>query len=165
MKFPYYLFLLIELFVVAYYDLKEKKISNNWIILNSLVFLLVCMREPQHYWLFNTIIYFSLTLIIGFILFNFNIMGAGDSKYLAFFFILIPEPYRLEFLNNLLLVTIIVASYLIFYHSIKFRKEIMIYLKTKYYIKILKLYGFKFAYAPIILLSWIYLGWNVFQTK
>ncbi len=84
-----FLILLLELFVVSFIDVRVKKISNLWSIAHILIFAGMSiyagtLPEITHF-------IFPLGMIVtGFVLFVFHIMGAGDSKYLASLFLLIP---------------------------------------------------------------------------
>ena len=159
---PIYLFILIELSFVAWGDYKTRKISNYWSILNIICFPLLVLLLPSIYILSaNVFIYSALFLLIGFILFLLKVMGGGDGKFLATFILLVPISLQSQMLNLLLISTILVASiFLIKNLTLNFR-EIIRSLKEYDFITVKSFFGSKFAFAPVILMAWILLGWEL----
>lgn len=157
-----YLLLLLELFVVSFIDVRTKKISNLWSLLHILVFAGMCifageLPEAAHF-------IFPLGMVIaGFVLFVFHIMGAGDSKYLASLFLLIPTPLHMPFMEKILIVTIFVGSILLLMKFVKSAAKIRAYLAT-FYLKALRAeIHSRFSYAPVILVAWILFGTALWQ--
>ncbi len=156
-----YIFLLIELVAVSYLDILHRKISNLWPILNLIVFFIIVFIVPDVYKFELKQFFYSLAfLIVGFTLFLLKIMGPGDTKYLFSFFILIPvSQHEIAFLA-LLYLTILMGLSLMIYNSYKNRNKIREAFKTSNVAMIKDIYGSKFPYAPVILLSWIWFGWT-----
>ena len=160
-----YLFLLIELFVVSYGDIKTNKIPNMWPILNIVMFLLMLILFPDNYHFeFNTFFYSLVFLLVGFVLFLLKIMGAGDTKFLFSFFLVVPVSMHESMLMNLLISTIIIGLFFLLQNTLKNFENILESVKIGDIKRIKTYYGTKFSYAPVILISWIWLGWqkNIF---
>ena len=92
--YTFYYFLLIELFAVSILDLKTRQIKNFWSFLNLGLLVLFVLMFPDSYrfgydHFIHSIVFFS----IGFIFFIIKIMGAGDTKFLTTFFLLIPTDH------------------------------------------------------------------------
>ncbi len=154
-----YLFLLIELMAVAYLDFLHKKISNNWPILNIVVFILLLFIWSGTYKFQLETFFFSFSfLIVGFILFSLKIMGAGDSKYLFTFYLLVPSLAHEDAFLCLLYSTVIIGSITLGVNLLKNMEAIKGSLRTGEISMIKKIFGKKFSYAPVILLSWIWFG-------
>ena len=100
-------------------------------------------------------------LFVGFLLFTLKIMGGGDSKFLFSFFLIVPEKLQDAYFLNLIYATIVVGLLMLIFNTVKnFDKLKLAYVyKNIRYVK--DVYGTKFAYAPIIALSWILLGWEI----
>lgn len=157
---PVYIFLLIELIAVAYIDITQRKIANLWPVLNLFIFLLFIIFMQDVYRLeWNTFFYSIVFFSVGLALFALKIMGAGDSKYLFSFFLLVPVDYQESALLCLLYVTVLVGGVLFLINCWNERDKIVQAWKNKD-IKMLKgIMGRKFAFAPVILLSWMWFGW------
>jgi len=158
---PLYIFgiILFELIFVAWIDFKTKKISNYWIVANLVGFTILAFLQPDIF-KFNIKIFFLplVFILVGYMLFTLNIMGAGDSKYLFSIFLLVPSSMHDLALYTLIYSTVVVGliSFMInlFYNSKKFRKAI----ETKDVLLLKSILGKKFTYAPVILLSWVWFG-------
>ncbi len=154
--------LLAELIVVSIIDIRTKKISNLWSLFHIALFigLQVFTREMPEI----THFIFPLGMIvIGFILFLFHIMGAGDSKYLASIFLLIPTPLHMPYMEKLLTVTIFVGTILLTMKFVKSAAKIKAYLMTFYFKGLKAEINSRFSYAPVILVSWILFGIALWQ--
>ena len=158
-----YLFLLLELVFVSYGDLKSKKIPNFWSLLHLVCFVILLFFAPGLY-IFHwaTFLYSVAFFVVGFALFSLNIMGGGDSKFLATFFLLIPLAYQHQAFLLLLGSTIVVGGSLFLTHLITYRQQIIYCLRTKDVKNLKNYFGSKFSYAPVILLSWVLLGVEVY---
>lgn len=157
-----YAYLFLQLLAVAYIDFKYKKISNKWSLLNIILFCTALFVFPYSYsFKFETFFYPLAFLIVGFGLFALQIMGGGDSKYLFSFFLLIPEIYHETFMLYLLYTTVFVGSLLLIHNTIENFDKVIISIKIMDIKGIKSCYGTKFAYAPVILVSWIIFGWMI----
>lgn len=159
MPISVYTFLLLQLFIVSWLDLKYKKIANYWSLINLAVFLVVLFVFPEAY-------HFSLGtfalpfgwIAVGIILFALKIMGAGDSKYLFSMFLLIPEDYHLIELICLLYVTCFVGGGLLLYNSLRNFDKLLMGWRLRDVKMIKSVYGHRFSFAPVIAVSWIWFG-------
>jgi prepilin peptidase CpaA len=157
-----YLLLLLELTFVSYIDLRKKKISNLWSLAHIVIFLgmMALLRElPEA----THFIFPAGMIIIGFGLFVFHIMGAGDSKYLASLFLLIPTPSQMLFMEKLLTVTIFVGSLLLILKFFKNAAKIKAYLMSFYFKGIQNEIHSRFSFAPVIMVAWILFGLALWQ--
>lgn len=164
MPISVFLFLFAELVAVSYIDWKYKKISNFWSILNILLFIVVLQVFPEVYvatW--QSLIVSMSFLFVGFILFRLNIMGAGDSKFLFSLFLLIPESLQEDCFLYLAISTVLIGVSLLLYNTYKNIDILDKAVKTKNVMLIKQVYGSRFSYAPVVLLSWVILAsfkWN-----
>ncbi len=162
MNLVLYGILLAELFVVSFIDIRTKKISNLWSIAHVALFAGLQIYSGE--WPELTHFVFPLGMIVvGFILFLFHIMGAGDSKYLASIFLLIPTPLHMPFMEKLLTVTIFVGTLLVLMKFVKSAAKIKVYLMTFYFKALKSEIHSRFSYAPVILVSWILFGATLWQ--
>lgn len=158
----FYYYLLIELVAVSWGDIKYKKIPNAWGLLNIITFILLVLFCPSQYTFALPTFFYSLAFfIMGFLLFSLRIMGGGDSKFLATFFLLIPVSRQGEFFVILLYGTILVGGSLFFYHSIKNWRRLYAILMTGTWRELHTIYGKKFAFAPVILFAWPIFGYMI----
>lgn len=143
-------------------DIRTNKIPNFWSILNLLTFPLLYLLLPEHYAIdLDTIIYPLAFLLIGFILFLLKIMGAGDVKFISTFFLLIPNEKKEALFTLLLVSTIIIGGFIFLTNLIRNFNEINRALRIND-VKAVKMYfGTKFSYAPVILMAWLWMGWNL----
>lgn len=154
-----YLVILLELLIVGYFDFKYKKISNHWSVLNLIIFAILVFVLPTLYEFSWKAMFFPLVFfVITFILYVVRIMGAGDSKFLFTFYMLIPAIYHEDVFLYQAYLTIAVGGGLLCFNTFKnFDK-----LKLAYIYKdvglIKNVYGKKFAYAPVILGAWVWFG-------
>lgn len=153
-----------QLLVVAWIDLKTHKISNRWAFLNIGLSIVFHIFLQSYYPLTWEILIFPLGfLVIGFFLFLLNIMGAGDSKYLASLFLLIPLELHLVFFERLLLSTILVGALLLSLKIIKHFTQLRAYFINRYWSGIKGIIKSRFSYAPVILVAWIILGVSLWR--
>lgn len=158
---PIYFFIFIELLFVTYVDIRYKKISNLWSIFNLVVAAILFILFPNIYIFgFETMQFSLVFLVVGFLLFVLNIMGGGDSKYLASFFLILPTGIQDITFYFLLLSTIIVGLLFFFKNVIEQRKRLINSIKNKDVDGIKSSFGTKFAYAPVILITWFLIGLN-----
>ncbi len=158
-----YLFLLIQLVFVSLLDAKYRKISNNWSLLNIALYLGFIIFLPSVLpFAWSTLVLSGAFLCFGFTLFVFKIMGGGDAKYLTTFALLIPIELHQLFLEYLFVGTILFAGFFFIRNVIKNRTDIINYLRSFHLQGVKSFFGTKFAFAPVILVSWILLGLNIY---
>lgn len=156
-----FVFLSIQLLVVAYVDFKFRKIANFWILINFIFFCLLTWIFPQlYFWNLKTVFFPLSFLLVGFLLFAFNIMGGGDSKYLSSFYLLVPVGYQDSVFLYLLYTTIIIGSSLLLFNLIKNFDRIIELVTVGNIAGIKKIFGKKFTYAPVIFVAWMWFGWQ-----
>ena len=159
-----YFFILLELAVVSYADLLYKKIKNHWSVLNIVIFLVFLVILPNGYrFEYDHFVLPLIFLGVGFFLFVVKIMGAGDSKFLSTLFLLVPPFLQYEFLLLLLYVTIFVGVLMLGLNGYNGRKILYEAFIYKDISRIRSVFGTKFTYAPVILLAWIWLGWEFLE--
>lgn len=162
MNFPIYFYILIQLLFVSWGDIKTDKIPNLWSLLNIFTYIFLILLFPTLYpFSIETFLFPIIFLVIGFVLFLLKIMGGGDSKYLASFFLIIPEPLHDKIFENLLLSTILIGTFVFLTNFVKNLDQILHNLKIKNYLEVKRFFGTKFSYAPVILLAWIWMGWKI----
>lgn len=155
---------LLELLVVAWIDFKTHKISNNWSLLNISLGVVLYFTLGSLYPFSWEVLLFPLGFIlIGFILFLMNIMGAGDSKFLASLFLLIPLEYHLLFFEKLVLSTIITGAFLLTYRIIRNSGKLKAYLISHYWEGVKLTLKSRFSYAPVIFMAWLILGLDIWR--
>jgi prepilin peptidase CpaA len=156
-----FIFIAIQVLVVAYVDFKTRKISNVWILINFIFFCVLTYLFPGTYtWTLSSLIYPLAFLFVGLVLFLMNIMGGGDSKYLASFYLLIPLRYQELVFLYLLYTTVIVGSSLLLFNALKNFDNIVLLIKLGDVNGIKKIFGKKFTYAPVIFIAWMWFGWQ-----
>lgn len=158
-----YLFILVQTLFVAIHDVKYKKISNQWTILNCLLFTGFLLMFPDRYELsLNTFFYSFTFLFVGLIGFAMRIMGAGDSKYLFSLFLLTPALWHDQVFTLLLNSTMIIGGFSMLTSISQNHEKIVIYARSGYARGIKECLGNKFPYAPVIFMSWAWLGYAKF---
>ena len=154
-----YIFLLIELSFVAFLDFKYRVIKNYWSVINLIIALVLFVSQSSLYPFSLGTFQFSIAFfIVGFLLYLLNVMGGGDSKFLATFFLLIPLNQQEAVFYYLLLITIIIGlAFFLKNIIINFEKLINgLKMKNKQMVK--ECFGTKFPYAPVIWVTWIWMG-------
>jgi len=156
--------ILIELLIVSWVDFKTKKISNYWIMSNLIFATLLFSLGSHLYQLSWNIFLFPLGFIgIGFILFLVNIMGAGDSKYLASLFVVTPFDYHFIFFEKIIISTIMVGTILLISKFFKHRREMVAFTFNRHWKGIQEIIRSRFSYAPVISVAWILLGMEIWK--
>ncbi len=154
-----YIFLLIELSFVAYLDLKYKIIKNYWSFINLTIALILFIAFPHVYPFSLATFQFSIAFfIVGFLLYLLNIMGGGDSKFLATFFLLIPLENQEDVFYYLLVITVIIGLSVFTKNIVINFEKIINGLKMKNRQMVKECFGTKFPYAPVVWLTWIWMG-------
>lgn len=163
MTVPIYFFLLIQLVFVTITDLKYRKIRNFWALLNfGISFVFYSLLPDLYPFKIDSFQFSMVFLLVGFVLFVFRVMGGGDSKYLASFFLIVPERIQEYLFYYLLITTIIVGIFFLLKNIIHNREELFQSIKNSNLQGVKNCFGTKFAYAPVILVSWMYLGITIF---
>lgn len=154
-----FILLFAELVVITQIDIRKAKISNRWVLLNLGLTPLAYFLFPSTYQWDWLVLLFPLGFIVfGFILFLMGIMGAGDSKYLASLFLLIPREGQWALAEMLLYVTMLVGFILLLRTVLKKRTEVKAYLVSHHWKGLLSLIGSRFSYAPVILIAFSLTG-------
>jgi prepilin peptidase CpaA len=157
-----YWFLVIELAAVAWGDIRTQKIPNYWSLLNLILFVALLLLWPSHYPLsWSIFLYSAVILFVGFVLFLLRIMGGGDSKFLVSFFLLIPVALQAKTLVSLLLSTVLIGSFMLLTNIARNYEKIVGHLKIGHIGGIKECFGTKFSFAPVILLAWLWVGWDI----
>ncbi len=161
-----FFFILLELLVVSYSDMMYKKIKNIWSILNIIVYFIFLIIMPDNYFFsFSHIFYPLVFLFVGFLLFIVKIMGGGDAKFLATLFLLVPTYLQDKFLLLLLYSTIFVGVTMFMYNCYSNMQTLKLAWATRDIRLIKGVFGSRFTYAPVILIAWIWLGWEFLQVS
>jgi prepilin peptidase CpaA len=151
--------LLIELIIISILDIKTKKILNIWPILNITSFIILLFADPDRYhFIWQTFAYSGVFFVVGFVFFLLNIMGGGDSKFLFSFFLLVPLSLHETTFMLLLYSTFFMGSAFFLLNLIRHWQAIYITILTGEIKQVKNYFGTKFAYAPVILMSWVWLG-------
>lgn len=151
--------LTIQLLVVSWLDIKYHKISNRWVLLNLLIAPLLYVALPAIYvFHWETLLFPVGFIVVGFVFFLMGIMGAGDSKYIASLFLLLPVELHMLFFEGLLAATMIVGTIMLSFTVFKKHRELRAFLLAQYWQGFKDIIKSRFSYAPVILLAWIYLG-------
>lgn len=156
-----FIFISVQLLVVAYVDFKTSKISNVWPLINFVFFCLLTFVYPTIYiWSISVLLFPVAFLLVGFGLFLMNIMGGGDSKYLSSLYPLVPLSFQDTVFLYLLYTTVIVGSSLLLFNALKNFDKIILMVKIGDIAGIKKIFGKKFTYAPVIFIAWMWFGWQ-----
>jgi len=154
-----YIFLLLELLVVSYFDIKTRKISNNWSIFNVVIFILLLFFFSDIYDLsWGTFFYSICFFFVGFLLFTIKIMGGGDAKLLASLYLLIPPKLQEESFIALIYSTLLIGGGLLLYKLWIQRSAFKLAFITQDFRRIKDLLGKKFPFSPVVLLAWLVWG-------
>ena len=157
-----FLILGIQILIVAIIDFRTKKISNIWPIMNIMIFILakIFFRDTLPFsW---DILLFPLGILaIGFVLFLLKVMGPGDSKYLFSLFLLIGTSEQKTLFLCLIYVTILVGSILLILHIIQNFGKIKMAFKLASWAPLKGVFGTRFTFGPLILLAWVWYGWEI----
>lgn len=157
-----FIFLLVQLIYISYIDIQSRKIANAWSIGNIFLFIVLLFFFPNSYHFgIQTFLFPFGIFCAGFLLFILKIMGGGDSKYLASLFLIIPVEIQEQAFISLAVVTVIVGLSVFITNILKNWDFIVKAFKEGNLFQIKRIFGKKFAFAPVILVSWIFLGWKI----
>jgi Flp pilus assembly protein protease CpaA len=148
----------VELILVAYLDLKIKKISNLWSVLNLVIAVILWPLGVLGAWDIEVLIFPVAFVVIGFFLFQWKIMGAGDSKFLATLFLCLPLSYHLIYFERLLTATMMVGFILLMTRIFHDPQRFKSYFLSRHWSGIRDMIRSRFSYAPVMLLAWLLLG-------
>ncbi|MCB9092065.1 MAG: prepilin peptidase [Halobacteriovoraceae bacterium] len=158
-----YSFLLVQIGFVAIGDIKHRKISNQWLWLNLALYIAFLFLFKDYYQFTPSTIFYSLTFfVVGVFCFWLKIMGAGDSKYLVSLFLLTPSTWQDQSFSLLVISTMIIGGFSFLTSLIQNYEKIVAYAKSGYVQGVRQCLGNKFPYAPVIFMSWIWLGFQIF---
>jgi prepilin peptidase CpaA len=156
--------ILVELMVVAWIDYKTEKISNRWVIVNGVLSIIFHLSFQNLYPLSWEVLLFPAGfIIIGFFLYLFHVMGAGDSKFLASLFLIVPLEFHLLVFAKLILATILTGVVLLSMRILRNWNKVKAYFLSHHWTGIKLLIKSRFTYAPVILLSWILFGFEIWN--
>ncbi len=156
--------ILSELLCVSWIDIRIKKISNWWFLVHVAIFMIFYFLDPITYSLTMSTFFFPIGfLVIGFGLFWVGIMGAGDSKFLASFFLMIPSGFHLLMFEKLLYSTLTVGFVMLSFKIARDFRVIKAYALSTYWRGIVSSIRSRFSYAPVILLAWLMFGSEVWK--
>lgn len=154
-----YSLILLELALVAWIDIKIKKISNLWFVANVILGAAFHFIYPLDYpWEWATLIFPIGWIVVGFLLFLVGIMGAGDSKFLASLFVIIPLEHQSIMFEKIIYSTLAVGVVLLAIKIIKDFQKIKAYAFTAYWAGLKESIRSRFSYAPVVFLAWILVG-------
>ena len=160
MKFEWvYALVFIELILVAWIDIRKTRISNYWFLINSfLAAVFYLIPGPDYSWSWETL-FFPIGFIVGgFLLFLVNVMGAGDSKYLASLFLMVPLKYHQSLFEKLVMTTILLGIISLVMNLIKEKQRVQAFAINRYWRGAFEAMKSRFSYAPVILIAWMSLG-------
>lgn len=154
-----FLFMMVELAIVSFVDLKTRKVSNLWSLFHLGVFsLLTIFNIINSSFDWNDLLIPLAFLLGGYLLFYFNIMGAGDVKFISTLLLLLKESQQLDFLFYLATITAFIGGTLFLLNLFKNREKVFVFLGIKDKKIIENVFGKKFPYIPLVLIAWIGLG-------
>jgi prepilin peptidase CpaA len=156
-----FIFISIQLLVVAYIDFKSSKISNIWLMINFICFCMLTLLYPKiYFWDIRALLFPLAFIVVGFALYTMNIMGGGDSKFLSSLYLLVPLSFQDAVFLYLLYTTVIVGSSLLLFNILKNFDRIVLMAKVGDVVGIKKIFGKKFTFAPVIFIAWMWFGWQ-----
>lgn len=112
-----FLGIIILLAVICYTDVRQRIISNKVILLLFVLILPYAYVTFKEVYILNAL----FTLAVGFLLFSFGIIGAGDIKLLAVLMLTVPTQQIMAFLflTSFFGFLLIVIGWLFFRQNIK----------------------------------------------
>lgn len=159
-----YTYLALILIFVSIVDLKKRKIANIWSLVNIVNFGFFLWLMPEHFKLsFETFQFPIIFFIVSFALYTLKIMGAGDSKFISTFYLTVPVAEQ----DNLFIIqaslTILIGVFLLLLNSLSNIGSLKEAYSKRDLTVIRRVYGKKFPYSPVILISWVV--WGVFYGR
>lgn len=151
--------ILTQLILVSWIDIKIKKISNLWLLLNTLLAVSLHFILPESYpWDWASLIFPIGWIVLGFFLYLIKVMGAGDSKYLASLFLIIPLELQGPMFEKIVYSTLVVGMVTLLFKIAKDFQKIRAYAFISNWKGLIENIRSEFSYAPVILIAWILLG-------
>jgi prepilin peptidase CpaA len=164
LKLWVFLLILVELLLVAWFDIRTKKISNRWVLGNLLFAPVLYVLLPETYpWDWTVLIFPVGCILVGFFLFLLGIMGAGDSKYLASLFLITPPDLHMFLFTQLINSTAIVGFVFLSLKIAKDFQKIRAYALSAYWQGLKETIRSHFSYAPVILMAWLLVGYKIWK--
>lgn len=158
-----YFWIVLQLIVVAFVDVIEKRIANMWTIANVVTYCLLLAFASDYFPIsWSHFLFASVFIFVGYILFVLKIMGGGDSKYIFSIFLLTHFSLQELLMEYLLLSTIVAGMSFFTVNFITYRDDVWFAMRTGNVRGITKNFGKKFAFSPVLLLAWVLLGWNIY---
>lgn len=159
-----YALVLIQLVIVSWIDIKTKKISNYWFLMNLTLSVVLYIALPEVFpWQWAALIFPLGWLVVGFLLFTLGVMGAGDSKYLASLFLLIPLEHQAIVLEKIIYTTIVVGLTFLGFKLVRDFQRIKAYAFSTYWKGLLLSIRSSFSYAPVVLVAWLLWGLELWK--
>ena len=154
-----YIVILVELAAVSWIDIKIKKISNKWVMVNVGLAVASNLIYPDLYqWGWQSLIFPLGWIIAGFLLYLLGVMGAGDSKFLASLFLLLPLDQHSLMFEKILYSTFVVGLVMLTIKIAKDFKIIKAYALSAHWNGLKASIKSSFSFAPVIFIAWILLG-------
>ena len=147
--------------IISLLDIKTRKISNYWPLLNFLFWGVAMAGGGALFtgpW-YSYLLYPISIGTTGYLLYLLSIAGAGDVKYISTFFLTIPLNFHYDFFLLLLYVTILVSIINLLINFFSNFSEMIVLLKMRKFSALFKVGVRKFPFAPVILLAWMLWGW------
>ena len=97
-------------------------------------------------------------IVVGFLLFLINIMGAGDSKFLASLFLVVPLKYHQDLFERIVLTTVVIGIVSLVINLLKEKQKIQAFAINRHWKGAFQAMKSRFSYAPVIFIAWLSLG-------
>ena len=127
----------------------------------NLIFFIICLFVfPDSYPLEFSSFFIPLVIfIVSFILFALKVMGAGDSKYLTTFYLMVPVAGQEDSFWYLTVSTIAIGGIFFLVNISRNIDKIIMSFKTANMHGIKQIFGTRFSFAPVVLVAWVWFGW------
>lgn len=154
-----YFLILVELFVVSLVDIKKSRISNYWFFINLILGISFYIIPGGDYaWSWEVLIFPVGFIVVGFLLFLVNIMGAGDSKFLTSLFLVVPLKYHQYLFDRIVITTLVIGVIILIISLLREREKIQAFAINRYWKGAFLSLKSRFSYAPVIFIAWLSLG-------
>jgi prepilin peptidase CpaA len=154
-----FLYLSFILVIVSIVDLKKRKISNIWSAVNIFNFLIFLWIMPNQFkFSFETFQFPLIFFLVSFVLYWMKIMGAGDSKFISTFYFTVPVAEQDNLFIIQLSLTVLIGIFLLLMNSLSNLSALREAYRNRDLTIFRRVYGKKFPYSPVILLSWMVWG-------
>jgi prepilin peptidase CpaA len=102
-------------------------------------------------------------IVVGFFLYLMKVMGAGDSKFLASLFLIIPLEFHLMFFEKLIISSIVTGTTLFLYRILINGSKLRSFLLAGHWEGVREILKSRFSYAPVVFLAWVILGFRIWN--